>query len=271
MLHFASMNLFHVISAPTNINEKLLNYSQPKILHVFDEVCNLINERREILSIVNAEVGNGPFNVVIEEPILFTKHLDVESKVLIEDNKINLGDLLSISFAYTQTWKPMPKWDELRKNKDEIINRLSLLQIDYENEAILRFANSLSSAIINADILTIKNISSKLAGLGIGLTPAGDDYLMGAMYAAWIIHPQEVAKKITEEIANVAVPLTTSLSGAWLKSAAKGEAGELWHEFFDALIEDENIYLPLSKIISVGETSGSDALMGFLTTLTADG
>lgn len=263
MLHFVSMNLVHVISAPTNINEKLLSYSQPKILNVFDEVCNLINEKKEILSIVNAEVGNGPFNVVIEESVLFTKYLNVDSKILIEDKQIKLGDLV-ISFAYAQAWNPIPKWEELRKNKDEISNRLKLLQIDYENEAILKFSNSLSSAIIKTDILTIKNISSKLAGLGIGLTPAGDDYLMGAMYAAWMIHPQEVAKKITEEIANVAVPLTTSLSGAWLKSATQGEAGELWHEFFDALIEDENIYLPLSKIISVGETSGSDALMGFL-------
>src|SRR5690606_7025438 len=99
------------------------------------------------------------------------------------------------------------------------------------------------------------SITSKLAGLGIGLTPAGDDFLMGAIHAAWMIHPQEVAKNISKEIANIAVPLTTSLSGAWLKSASKGETGELWHDFFEALIKDENIFLPMSKILSVGETS----------------
>ncbi|MBL8100343.1 MAG: DUF2877 domain-containing protein [Anaerolineales bacterium] len=257
------MQKINTVSLTENVKNWLSNSNQPKILHIFDEVCNLINENREILSIVNAEVGNGPFNLVIEEPVLFTKHLDVESPILIEDKQIKIRDLI-ISFAYAQVWNPMPRWEKLRKNKDEIINRLSLLQIDNENEAILQFSNPLSLAIINADILTIKNISSKLAGLGMGLTPAGDDYLMGAMYAAWMIHLQEVAKKITEEIANVAIPLTTSLSGAWLRSAAKGEAGELWHEFFDALIEDQNIYMPMSKILSVGETSGSDALMGFL-------
>ena len=74
-------------------------------------------------------------------------------------------------------------------------------------------------------------------------------------------------RHVREQIANIAAPLTTSLSGAWLRSAAKGEAGELWHEFFDALIEDKNMYLPMSKILSVGETSGSDALMGFLGTI----
>ena len=237
--------------------------SQPKILHVFDDVCNLINERREVLSVVIAEIGNGPFNLIVDEPVIFAKHLDAESKVSIQKTQILLGDI-TISLINAQMWNPMPRWGDLRKRKDEIVDRLALLQIDNDNESILQFSNSLTNAILKADITALQGTSSKLAGLGIGLTPAGDDFLMGAMYAAWIIHPQEVAKEITEEIANVAVPLTTSLSGAWLRSAAKGEAGELWHEFFDALIEEKSMYLPMSKILSVGETSGSDALAGFL-------
>lgn len=264
------MNLVRIISTPVHAQKRLLSDNQLKILHVFDEVCNLINGKQEVLSIVSPEVGNGPFNFVLEEAIMFTRHFDLGAKVLIKENQILIEDLI-VSFAYAQEWSPAPNWAELRKGKDEIIHRLSLLQIDYENEALLQFAFPLSKAIRGVDISTTKNISSKLAGLGMGLTPAGDDYLMGAMYAAWMMHPQEVAKKITEEIANAATPLTTSLSGAWLRSAAKGEAGELWHEFFDALIKNENIYLPMSHILSVGETSGSDALMGFLTTLTTDG
>ena len=253
----------NAVSFTESVKHWLVNSTQPKILHVFDEVCNLINERREILSIVVAEIGDGPFNLVVEEPIMFAKLLDAESNVSIHDEQISLGDI-TVSLASAKMWDPMQKWDELQKNKSEIINRLALLQIDNDNETILQFSNSLSLAILKADIQTIQNTSSKLAGLGIGLTPAGDDFLMGAMYAAWVIHPQDIAKNITEEISNVAVPLTTSLSGAWLRSAAKGEAGELWHDFFDALIEDQNIYLPMSKILSVGETSGSDALAGFL-------
>lgn len=257
------MKILNVISFTENVKNWLRNSSQPKILHVFDEVCNLINERKEIISIVNAEIGNGPFNLVIEEPVLFTKHLDVNSKISIEDKQITIGDLV-ISFAYAQMWNPMARWDELRKNKKEIIQRLSLLQVDIENESILQFSNPLTDAIINADISTIKNISSKLTGLGNGLTPAGDDFLMGAIHATWILHSEKIAKQISGEIANVAVPLTTSLSGAWIKSASNGQAGELWHDFFSALVDDENIYLPMSSILAVGETSGSDALMGFL-------
>ena len=257
------MQSINAVSFTNDVKAWLMTSSQPKILHVFDDVCNLINERREVLSVVIAEIGNGPFNLIVDEPVIFAKHLDAESKVSIQKTQILLGDI-TISLINAQMWNSMPRWSDLRKRKDEIVDRLALLQIDNDNESILQFSNSLTNAILKADITALQGTSSKLAGLGIGLTPAGDDFLMGAMYAAWIIHPQEVAKEITEEIANVAVPLTTSLSGAWLRSAAKGEAGELWHEFFDALIEEKSMYLPMSKILSVGETSGSDALAGFL-------
>ncbi len=253
-------------SFTNSIKTWLANSTQPKILHIFDDVCNLINERKEILSIVTAEIGNAPFNLVIEDDVLFTKHLVAESKVEIQDKQILLGDLI-VSFAYAQAWNPQPDWESLRSKKDEISERLSLLQIDIENQAILQFANSLSLAIIEADITAIKSITPKLAGLGIGLTPAGDDFLMGVMHAAYIIHSAEVAKNISKQIADIAIPLTTSLSGAWIKSASEGEAGELWHEFFEALINDENIFLPMSKILSVGETSGSDALAGFFSVM----
>ncbi|MCC6300834.1 MAG: DUF2877 domain-containing protein [Anaerolineales bacterium] len=262
------MQVINTASLTERVKQWLTNSAQPTILHVFDEACNLINEKREIVSLVNAEIGNGPFNLVVEDAVMFSRRLDAEAKISIHDKQLLLDDL-AISVADAQTWNPMPPWDELRNRKDEIASRLALLQIDNENESILQFSNSLTSAILNADIHAAKQSARNLAGLGIGLTPAGDDFLMGAMHAAWMLHPRETAKRITEEIANVAVPLTTSLSGAWLRSAAKGEAGELWHEFFDAALEGENIYLPMSKILSVGKTSGSDALTGFLATLSA--
>ncbi|HET6823298.1 MAG TPA: DUF2877 domain-containing protein, partial [Anaerolineales bacterium] len=122
------------------------------------------------------------------------------------------------------------------------------------------------------DLSSALKISSQLAGLGAGLTPAGDDFIMGAIHAVWIIHPLEVASALTQSIADTAAPLTTSLSAAWLRSAGQGEAGVLWHQFFEALVGrvDAPTYLQeaLDNILSVGETSGADALAGFSSTLT---
>jgi len=52
------------------------NSRHPRILHVFEHACNLIDERRKILSIVTPGIGNGPFNLVLEEEVLFSAHLN---------------------------------------------------------------------------------------------------------------------------------------------------------------------------------------------------
>jgi hypothetical protein len=127
--------------------------------------------------------------------------------------------------------------------------------------------SNLSSSLVTNDISTAKSLAAKLAGLGQGLTPAGDDFLMGAIYATWIIHPHEIASTLAKEIAEFAAPLTTSLSAAWLRSAGKGEAGILWHNLFNSLILPvSSLESPVSQILSTGETSGADALSGFIRT-----
>jgi hypothetical protein len=105
--------------------------------------------------------------------------------------------------------------------------------------------------------------------LGIGLTPAGDDLILGAMYAIWIIHPPGWAQLLARDVADEAAPLTTSLSAAWLKSAGRGEAGMLWHTFLDALDSYGTVKLQsaMNQIMSVGATSGTEALAGFLSTI----
>jgi hypothetical protein len=89
---------------------------------------------------------------------------------------------------------------------------------------------------------------------------------MGALYAAWLIHPREVASELAEEIVNTAAPLTTSLSAAWLNAAARGQAGISWHALFGGLIagNEAKVQQATKEILATGETSGADALSGFL-------
>jgi hypothetical protein len=112
--------------------------------------------------------------------------------------------------------------------------------------------------------------AKQLAGLGQGLTPAGD-FILGAILAAWNIHSPEVAKSLVEKIANGAAPLTNSLSAAWLRSAGRGEAGIWWHVFFKSLIscDPASNQKAMDKILAVGETSGADALAAFISVFAA--
>jgi len=242
---------------------------QPGILHVFDNACNLINERGEILSIVMPQIGNGPFNLVIDGNVQFSEYLNIESPVSILGNHLLLGDV-TVRTNTAKLWDSHPDWETLHGKRGEILDRLDPPEIPgYQSPIPIARISALAANIVLLDRPSATAAAEKLAGLGVGLTPSGDDIIMGALYAAWIIHPMVVASDLAREIAEAAAPSTTSLSAAWIRSAGRFEAGGVWHGFFDALIAGEDVQLPIAKILSVGETSGEDALAGFLGVISA--
>ena len=288
------MRLISCLSLTSDVLNWIENSRHPRLLHVFDRACNLINERREVLSIVTTEIGSGPFNLVVENDICFSKYLDRQSSITISDNQLTFGDLI-IDTKNAKLWSPRPDWESLYAKRDEILDQITKLPtlapdasagvtnypmrgLDtpfarsaqvYSTTSLQSLISNLSSSLANADLSSSLTSTQKLAGLGIGLTPAGDDSLMGAIYAAWIIHPPQIAGMLAQDIATTAAPLTTSLSAAWLKSARKGEAGILWHNLFNALISNHDLAVQeaLEKLLAIGYTSGSDALAGFFDVL----
>lgn len=269
------MQSIKAISQTPAVNGWIASSCAQRILHVFDHACNLIDERGEVLSIVTPRVGNGPFNLVVENEVCFLDYLNIESPVSISSTQLTPGNL-NIHLTDAKLWDPCPDWDMLNASRNQIFDQLKQVPLtNYLKHSDLLILQSLisnlPSALANADISSAQNISSKLAGLGPGLTPSGDDFLMGAIYAAWIIHPHKTASAIAQEIADTASPLTTSLSAAWLRAAGRGEAGIVWHEFLNALLSNgpSRIQETLKNILAVGETSGADALAGFLSVFEA--
>ena len=279
------MRSLNAIALAPDVRTWLANTHRPRLLHVFDRACNLINESGTVLSIVSPKIGAGPFNLVLGEELLFSETISLQSPVSHSSHSLILGNLV-IRTERAKIWNPCPDWQELHAKRDDIFQRLTKLPItNYldppgldtpfahtprgDSTSAQSLISNLSSSLAVADLPSSLAAARQLAGLGIGLTPAGDDFLLGALYAAWIIHPPEVASVLAQGIANRAAPLTTSLSAAWLRSAGKGEAGIPWHQFFEALLVSPgenpvNLQGAMENVLSVGETSGADALSGFL-------
>lgn len=244
----------------------LADSRQARVLHAFDHVCNLINESREVLSIVTPQIGNGPFNLVAGgQPIVFSGRLEIEGPVFIHTNRLILGDM-TVNSGNARLWNPRPDWETLHAKKNDILNQLMSLPItNYQSPISL----ALISALTHADLPASRTAARRLAGLGPGLTPAGDDFIVGAALAAWIIHSPGVAAILAAQITNAAVPLTTSLSAAFLRAAGRGEAAIAWHRLFDALLrlDPPAVEGAVQALLAVGETSGTDALSGFIAVL----
>lgn len=267
------MQSINALSKTRTVLDWLRKSRQPQILHIFDQACNLINEDREVISIVSPEIGNGPFNLVVNGAG-FKEYIDRQTEVSASPGRLTLGDL-TVEITTAETWSARPGWEDLHSRRENIAHFTvelpnTLTKPALPDSVLDRFSTALARANVSSALMAV----SRLAGLGAGLTPAGDDFIMGGLYAAWVSHPHETAGKLSAEIAEAAAPLTTSLSAAWLRSAGRGEAGVVWHEFLNALMKDpvptpDHLQEKVEKILEVGETSGADALAGFVRTLSA--
>ncbi len=136
----------------------------------------------------------------------------------------------------------------------------------------------LARAAWRQDMAGVEEAARGLAGLGPGLTPAGDDVLAGfaavmALLSARLSEDGVPRSHVAEVIAAVARPRTTMLSGVLLEYAARGEVAEHVGELLLALaspgVESGAVLHAADKLLAFGATSGGDMLLGVLLGLRA--
>lgn len=100
-----------------------------------------------------------------------------------------------------------------------------------------------------------------LLGLGPGLTPAGDDCLVGWLAGARTASTEgrDLAEAVGPRLLGGATRRTGPLSRAFLAAAVAGEAAEPLLDF--VLVPDE---ARLEGLLALGATSGADLLAGYL-------
>lgn len=259
-------------------------------LVTFEHACDLLTERGEIIALVDAQVGNGPLNIVVQEFARLLENLEAGVPAFFSEDGIRAGGL-TVNLEDAIVWDPRPEWNSLRTHKADFVGQLSTLRrlcqkyapsgsflalmeptlsCNPAHNAVLARARQALYALEAGwagDADRLREGAIQLAGLGSGLTPSGDDFLSGVMLAAWLFHPNP--NSLGCVLADAAAPLTTHLSAAFLRAAARGECSEAWHILLAALIGENGaskteIAGALRGALARGATSGADALAGFL-------
>jgi hypothetical protein len=119
--------------------------------------------------------------------------------------------------------------------------------------------------ISDHDLDMIKGSATRLAGLGQGITPDGDDIMLGALLAAWMTEPDTFSTELGEAIIEDAADRTTPISLAWLKASALGECTQHWHSLLNAIraMSKEEFLQGALQIYRQGHSSGWSGLRGF--------
>jgi hypothetical protein len=105
-------------------------------------------------------------------------------------------------------------------------------------------------------------------GLGPGLTPSGDDFLVGALALLDAVGAKTAQAALAQAIIELPRGLTSPLSESLLKTAAAGHFGEHLCCAVSAVVsgKPDQVVVPVRKI---GHSSGWDMMVGILTALRA--
>ncbi len=258
-----------------------------QVLAVFARTCDLLLPQGEVVALVPPDVGNGPFNVVVPEPAELWAFLEPGAAATLTSESISAGGL-TVALGQASIWEPRPDWERWRAYRLTILSRLGSVRatcLAVQNgppsygKSLLALLNPPAGPLSPSqqvarealreleagwagDSVRLREGTGRLAGLGAGLTPSGDDLLVGVMLWAWLAHPTPAA--LGREIVAAAAGRTTVLSAAFLRAAARGECSDPWHALLETLATGQEITAATRGILAHGATSGADALAGFL-------
>ncbi len=276
--------------------EWLASASEPRIHSLYRQSINLIDSEQGLLSVVLPEVGPGPFAIVVGRPDASFEgfdRIDLESPITINSRRIEIGSI-KVDAASAKDWQPRPDWRRFGEELDSAAHgRLAALLHEHAPpgsfaplangtlpepdqtvqskalHAAARPAEMLLNSLAAGDNAGAGEAAIQLAGLGGGVTPSGDDYLQGAIHALWTKQDEKRARPMGEVIVSKAIPRTNVISAEWLRSAARGEAGEDWHLLAQAVTKNQGVDKAMIQLLHRGHTSGADAMAGYLSTLSA--
>lgn len=131
-------------------------------------------------------------------------------------------------------------------------------------------AEELIGSLRRRDAHSATAAARRLVGLGVGLTPSGDDLLSGLMLASVLgskngVVPAEIPSMLSG-IPTMAEGMTSVLSLEFLKQAAEGRANEklrcLVEEIYTG--DERSVEERTREVVRMGETSGTDTVVGLL-------
>ena len=191
-----------------------------------------------------------------------TRCLQSGDRGVIGDGRLEIG---SVNACVVRWWDPRPRLD--RESLPALTTRCLLAR----RRVAQPTDEGLGRSLRRNDTDAVHRSVRALLGRGAGLTPEGDDILVGLLaglrlLGAAVEHPG--AGEMLAMIARVAIteaPIrTTALSLALLRHAAAGEVADPVATFLKALTGRGDVGVATSSLQTMGQTSGVATARGVL-------
>jgi hypothetical protein len=255
-----------------------------RVHSVFARVVNVIVPDGTLFTLASREVDDAPDTLVVDLRSFDGSGVAIGAPVAARDGVLAVGRRLAIHVDGARPWVPLLPWypaqdASLRRNLEALREHVAGLDSSSGGDAqpqssaaaiaatarLALHATALGRALERADLETARVQGDALVGLGQGLTPSGDDVLVG-LFA--VLHlpggPCERFRDLGRQIVARAAQRTHAISLCALRAAAEGRVRARVATLLSALIagERETMLVALRAVLAIGSTSGRDIVAG---------
>jgi hypothetical protein len=205
---------------------------------------------------------------------------------------IVIGNSIRLTLDQSETWRS-PQWP-IFPSPDRLIDTCAALArraaIDAPEEGLARRVTGVAddstcqpplariarpriaiferwlSKVLDAGPIGGREAVQGLIGLGPGLTPSGDDFLVGALALLDAIGERDAHATLARAIIDALPGSTTPLSACFLRAAAATHVGENLHRAVSSVIAGD-VDAAVVAAGKIGHSSGWDMMAGIITTL----
>jgi hypothetical protein len=251
-----------------------------RVHSVFQRVVNLQRDDGELFTIACRDLDDAPNTLVVEAAGFARSGLAPGDAFETLDGHVGIGEWARIDLDDATSWDPrLPRYPaddaRLRANLALAHRQLDRHGLGLGEHAaaaaaadlLAGHAGALCLALRGGDVEAACTEAKALVGLGPGLTPSGDDFLVG-FFA--VLHlpgsPGEVFTSVCLAVLSDVERRTNAISAAALKAAAQGRVRASLHALIGELVAGERagVESALSRVLAIGSTSGADIAGGLL-------
>lgn len=254
-----------------------------RVHSVFASACNFI-VHDQLITLVARRAGGGPTTLLLRNPAArsMERLFDIGEVVSVRPAELRSSRVV-LRLQHANLWCPLaarPLVARMEIEENLAIVRTRLAQrlrptsvIDDRAVPVIDALTCATRALDSED--TTLNLVERLVGWGEGLTPAGDDFLVGwiAGLDALAITPERRRFRATvgPALARLAAR-TTPIAAHFLSLAAAGHYVEVIEQVRDAVLCESNrvaVHRAVDATLVIGATSGADMLSGLLRAIEA--
>ena len=258
-----------------------------RVHSVFERVINLERATGELFTLAARSLDNAPQTAIIDIDGFGAAGVAVSDPIAAVEGALHVGDSLILRWAEASIWQArLPRYstapergpDQLRAARTYLaqqgvrggmtVNGAGEGTVELEVAKALEQRSAwLLDALEQGRHADACRHAASMLGLGPGLTPSGDDFLVG-LFAMLNVADSPCQGWLDggAQVLLHAEHATNAISLAALTAAAGGRVRESITALIDSLLHGTPALLaePLRRVLAIGATSGADLVVGLL-------